>query len=504
MTLTSPVPSLALAGGAGRPVRQGAVLACVCACTVLVVGFVAAINLAVPKLAAGALHPSATQLLWIVDAYVMLFACLVIPAGALGDRHGRKAVLIAGLLVFAAGAALSAVAGSVAVMLAGRVVTGAGAACVLPNALAVLLNATEAERRPGAIATWAAMSGIGGMAGNVGGGAVLAAGSWRLLFAAVVPIALACAVAVAAVAPRSARHDRDLRPRAVVLLTAATLALLVGIIQGPEQGWGSRLVLGAFALAVVLAAAWVVDERRAAHPLLDPRLLGIPRLRAACLGMLVVFFGMFGLFFLNASLMQYVRGFSVLKAGLAVLPLVLPLLLGARWMPALTVRFGVARVLGAAFATVAAGLLGLGAAVDGPYALYAGFLVVMGIGVTLALPPLTATIAAALPPAQAGVAGGLQAMTRELGSALGVAVVGTVLSARFTHALAARDANVERVPSSSIQAALSAAPARHERIVAAYASSAHEALTVAAGIVLVAGVLVLADLVWAGRAARRR
>jgi len=235
--------------------HERAVLACVCACTVLVVGFVAAINLAVPRLAASALHPTSTELLWVVDSYVVLFACLVVPAGALGDRVGRKGVLLAGLAGLAVGAAVCAAAGDVAVLLVGRAVTGIGAACVLPNALAVLVHATEPARRPRAVATWAGMSGIGGLVGNVAGGAILTAGSWRWLFACVTPVALACTVWVAAATRPSSRQARSLDPLGAGLLTGATLAVLLGIVQSPADGWGSATVIGALAVGGVLLAA---------------------------------------------------------------------------------------------------------------------------------------------------------------------------------------------------------------------------------------------------------
>ena len=182
---------------ANSDARQGLVLATLCAVTVLVIAFVAAINLAVPLLTSGSLHPSSTQLLWIVDSYVTVFACLVIPCGALGDRFGRKGVLTIGLILFAAGAAVSASSPTVAVMLIGRCVTGVGAACVLSNSLAILMHATPPQKRPRAIAIWASSTGFGGVAGNVGGGALLQTGSWRWLFVAVVPIALAAGAAPA-------------------------------------------------------------------------------------------------------------------------------------------------------------------------------------------------------------------------------------------------------------------------------------------------------------------
>lgn len=454
---------------------SGMVLACICACTILVVGFVAAINLAVPQLATSTLAPSSSELLWIVDAYVVLFACLVIPAGALGDRYGRKGVLLAGLALVAVGAAISAGATGVPVMLVGRAVTGVGAACVLPNGLAVLINATEPHRRPHAIAIWAAMTGVGGVVGNVGGGAVLTTGSWRLLFVAVVPIALLCAAWVAVAAPRTSHHDRRLGLVPAALLTLATLALLLGIIQGPEQGWGSAVVIGAFAAALLLYVAWALGELRTEHPLLDPRLFRIPALRAACLGMLVVFFGMFGLFYLNASLLQYGRGFSVLETGLAITPMTVPMLAAARYVPALVAGVGGRTVLGAAFLATSVGLYGLATAIHQPYPAYAAWLVLVGIGITLALPSLTAAIAAALPREQAGVAGGLQATTRELGSGLGVAVIGTLLTAQSGH---------------------------HRHVIAAYVAGAGSAIRVVAVIVLVAGLLVIAEMTWARRGSR--
>ncbi|GHF12381.1 MFS transporter [Streptomyces spiralis] len=480
-------------------------LACASLCTVLVVGFVASINLAIPELAAGSLHPSSAQLLWIVDTYVILFACLVIPAGALGDRAGRKGVLLSGLVIFAVGAVVSAAAGDVAMMLVGRAVTGVGAACVLPNALAVLIHATEPSRRPHALAVWAAMSGLGGLIGNLGGGAVLTSGSWRALFLAVVPLAAVCVIWVAAATPRSARSHRDLDPRAAVILTLATLVLLLGIIQGPEQGWGSVFVIGAFVCSLVLFAVWVIGELRVPHPLLDPRLFAVPALRAACLGMLIVFFGMFGFFFLNASLMQYGRGFSVLQTGLGVMPLSVPLLVGTRYVPALVGRLGDRSVLVAAFLVISLGIFGLALTVQDSYLAYAGWLVVVGVGATLALPALTAAIAAALPREQAGVAGGLQSTTREFGSALGVAVIGTILTSRFVHDLpghapaAARGGHIPR----TVAEALTAAPSHHNAVITAYTASAGTALKVVALIVLAAGALVVTEMTWAARRSRR-
>ncbi|MFB7953487.1 MFS transporter [Streptomyces sp. NPDC056045] len=483
----APIPE-----GAPRPARRsGPVLACVSVCTALVVGFVAAINLAVPQLAASSLKPTSSNLLWIVDAYVVIFACLVIPAGAAGDKLGRKGVLMAGLGVFAFGAVVSAMAPNVAIMLIGRAITGLGAACVLPNCVGVLLHATAPERRPHALAVWAAATGIGGVVGNVGGGAVLSTGSWRTLFEAVALVAACCLAWVARSAPRSARLERTLDLPGTLLFVAAFVALLIGIIEGPELGWDSTVVLIAFACSVLLSLCWVRVELRVPHPMLDPRLFRSVALSSASLGMTLTFFGSFGLFYVNASLLQYGRGFSVLQAGLGVIPLTVPLLVGTRYVPGLIRRIGIPATLSAAFALTGAGLLGLSYASTMAYPVYAAGLFVIGLGIMLAAPCLTAQIASALPVERAGITGGLQSATRELGSALGVAVVGTILTAGFTHHLPADLSRHAPLPR-TVQEALTLAPADHTAVTEAFTHGANTALRAAALVVLLAGTLVVA------------
>ncbi|WP_067538261.1 MFS transporter [Nocardia crassostreae] len=440
-----------------HPVAQRSLLAVMCACVGLVVGMVAAVNLAVPMLAASDLRPSASALIWIVDTYVICFACLVIPGGAAGDRFARKGVLLTGLALFAAGALLSAVAPTVPVLLAGRAITGVGAAAVLPNTLAILLHAVPAERKGATIAAWAAMTGIGGVVGNVGGGAVLASGSWRWL------------------------------------LVAASFALLLGIVDGPEAGWGSALVVTGFVSAAVLFAALTLVELKVEHPLLDPRLLRIPALRSACLGMTTVFFGMFALFYVNASFLQYGKGFGVLQTGLGIIPLTVPIILGARYVARLSQRIGLDATTALAFLFVGGGLLGLSTTgADTPYAVYAAWLVVTGIGVTLALPTLSGVIAGSLPAAQAGVGTGLQATTREFGSALGVAVIGTILTARFADALPA-DIRASHDPHTVAQALAATTPDRSSEVIGAFVTAADTGFRVIGLAVLMLGCLVVAQ-----------
>ncbi|HTR71777.1 MAG TPA: MFS transporter [Mycobacteriales bacterium] len=475
--------------------RESWVLSAMCLCTVLVVGFVASINLAVPKLAASSLHPSGAGMLWIVDAYVVVFAGLVILGGAIGDRYGRKGLLLVGLAIFATGAAISAAAPDVAVMVAGRALTGVGAAAVLPNSLAVILHTSAADRRPAAIAAWASMTGIGGVVGNLGGGLALTAGSWRWLFVVAAACALGCLALSAVVTPVTARHDRHLDPIAAGLLTGGSLALLVGIIEGPQRGWTSLVVIAGFIAAVVLLGAWCGYELRQSDPLLDPRVFVVPRVGSASVGMFIVFFGMFALFYLNASFLQYDHGFGLVRTGLAVLPLTAPMILGARRVPAIQQRIGLPPTIGGSFALVGGGLLGLAtAARGGSYLGYAAWLVVLGLGIMLALPTLTSVIATSLPPDRAGVSSGLQATTRELGSALGVAVVGSVLNARFA---AAVHSDGIRSVGQALAATTTAVARRH--VVNVYAASVAGALAVVGVIVLCAGVLVTGQAVLSGR-----
>ncbi|MEU1996779.1 MFS transporter [Nocardia gamkensis] len=474
-----------------RPAAQRGLLAIMCACVVLVVGMVAAINLAVPMLASSTLHPSASALVWIVDTYVIVFACLVIPGGAAGDRFGRKGVLLTGLALFAVGALISAAAPGVALLLAGRAITGVGAAAVLPNTLSVLLHAVPAERKGATIATWASMTGIGGVVGNVGGGSILSGGSWRWLFAAAVPISLVLAALVGRIAPVSARHDRRLDPLGAVLLVGASVALLLGIVQGPEAGWDSVVVIAGFACAAVLFTVWTIVELKTEHPLLDPRLFRVPGLRSACLGMTTVFFGMFALFYVNASFLQYGKGFGVLRTGLGIVPLTVPIILGARHVGRLSQRIGLDATTALAFGFVGCGLLGLSTGdARTPYLVYAAWLVVTGVGVTLALPTLSGAIAGSLPPEQAGVGAGLQATTREFGSALGVAVIGTVLTARFVAALPP-DVRADHDPHTMAQALTSTTPDRAHEVVAAFVSGAQMGLRAVGVTVLVLGGLVV-------------
>ncbi|MDI2129738.1 MFS transporter [Yinghuangia seranimata] len=414
------------------PPRSRAVLPVTCACVLLVMIMVAAINLAIPKLAASDLHPSASQLLWIVDAYVIVFAGLLIPAGAAGDRFGRKGALLTGLGLFSAGATVCALATSVPVLLAGRAVTGAGAALVMPATLSILIHSTAPERRPQAITTWTLATGLGGLLGNGLGAPILEYLPWQGLFAVLAPVGAVLLLLSAVLLPKVPRNPASLDPVGSALLIAGFLAVLYGIIEGPDQGWSSARVLGGFGVGLLLLAAFVGYALRAKQPLLDPRLFLRPGLRAGVLGILVAFVGLFSLFYVNAQYLQYAKGFSVLTTGFAILPLGVGMVVGSRASAKLVVRFGNRPVIVGGMLLITLGLFTLSFLTkDTPYPLYLVCVTCNSLGFGLVGPAMSTAVFAALPADRAGLGSGLNGAAREFGSALGVAIYGTLLSTSF-------------------------------------------------------------------------
>ncbi|MEU5534667.1 MFS transporter [Streptomyces sp. NPDC020362] len=403
-------------------------LLALCACVLVAQSMVAAINLLIPQLSSSSLHPSHSEILWTVDAYVIVFAGLLVPAGALGDRHGRKGALLAGLGLFAAGAATSALASGPAVLIAGRGLSGAGAALITPATLSILMQLSGPEHRARSMAAWTLSLGLGGAAGNLGGGLVGQFLSWRALFAVMVPLAAVLAAAVVVTTPRTDRSTAgNLDPLGTLLLTAGLVAVLFGIIEGPAHGWASARILGAFTAGALLVAAFTVHALRSTAPLFDPRVFASSRLRAASLGTATGFFGLFSLFFVNSQYLQELKGFGAAVTGVAILPLPFGMALfqklAGRWA-------GRPRaVIGTGLALIGLGLLGVSTVDAGtPYTVYAGWLLVIAAGTGLSMPALTFGVVTSLPPHQAGLGSGLATTARETGAALGVAVTGTVLS----------------------------------------------------------------------------
>lgn len=407
-----------------------AVLLTLCACVTVAQSMVAAINLAIPLLAASPLHPSSSELLWAVDAYVIVFAALLIPAGAFGDRYGRKGALLAGLGLFAAGALTSALAPQAALLIAGRAVSGAGAALIMPATLSMLVQlCPDARTRASALAAWTLSLGLGGALGNIGGGLLQQYLPWQALFWAMVPAGLALVAVAAAVTPKTPRREANQDPIGAVLLMAGSTAVLYGIIEGPSHGWGAPEVLIGFGLGAVLLAVLVRHSLRSPHPLIDPRVFRSPRLSVAVLGTATTFFGLFALFFVNSQYLQYVKGFSAAQAGSAIVPLTVGMILVPRFAVRLEARLGPLIPAAGGLAVIGAGLLAVATADAGtPYALYAVYLVALSFGMGFAAPVLTHGVMANLPADRSGMGAGLNSAAREFGAAIGVAVIGTVMA----------------------------------------------------------------------------
>lgn len=412
--------------------RRKAILAVMVGCAALVFGLGASLNLAIGRIAASPFHPSTTSVLWIVDTYLVVFGCLLIPAGAIGDRYGRKQAMLAGLVFLAFGSLLSAAAAGVPTLLVGRAVAGTGAALILPNSLALLVQVYPPDQKSHAIAMWTAMTGLGGALGNILGGLVLQFARWQAIFTVAVPLAIAGFVLTAWLAPRQAGHRQPLDLLGAGMLMLGIFVLLTSLIEGQEQGWLSVRVIGAFCAAVLIFAlfAWTAAIRK--NPLLDPRIFRARGLCAGMLGMTASFIGMYSMFYLNGQYLMSVKGYPPVLAGMAILPLVAVIF----WVSPRSIRL--ARHIGAR-SVVAIGLaalvLGLGllrlCGPDSPYWFFVVSICVIGIGSGLSNPVLSTAIISSLPSHQTGVGSGINSFTREVGGALGVALFGSLLGRNF-------------------------------------------------------------------------
>lgn len=416
--------------------RRWFLLGIMCLSLVMVVMSVAGLNVALPSMQRE-LDASASALQWMIDSYALVFAALLLPAGALGDRFGRKQALMVGLVVFAGGSLLSGVATASAQVIAGRIVTGVGAALVMPATLSLLTTIFPPEERRKAIAMWAGFAGAGGALGPIVSGALLERYWWGSAVLVNVPIVAAVLAAVWVFSPTS--RDPEVTPLDPVgsMLSLVGLGTLVfGIIEGPERGWSDRFVLLAFAVAVVTLASFMAWERRSVHPMLPLHLFRDRRMSVGSAVVTVVFFAMFGLFFLFTLYLQFVRSYSPLSAGLATLPLALALVAIAPRSAVLSDRLGTGPVMASGFVLVGAGFAVLATVgTDTGYPVLAAGMVLLGAGMSLTAAPATGSIMSAVPPAKAGVGSAVNDTTRELGGALGIAVLGSLSSSAYRSAL---------------------------------------------------------------------
>ena len=390
------------------------------------------LNVALPSIR-GDLDASSSQLQWIVDAYMLVFAGLLLTAGSLGDRFGRKRALTAGLLVFGTGSALAALSTDSTQLIASRALMGVGGAFIMPSTLSILINVFPAHERPKAIAAWAATAGLGIAIGPVTGGWLLEHGSWSLVFLVNLPFVAAALLAGRWLVPESRDPAQSaLDPVGALLSIAGLSTLLFGIIEAPEQGWTHGTVLAAFAASGVLLAAFGVHELRTRTPMLDIRLFRNARFSAASAAIALLFFAMFGVMFFMTQYLQGVLGYDALGAGLRTLPLAGGLILAGPLSAKLGERLGAKVVVTAGMTTVAAALVWLsGADAASGFGLIGGSQALLGFGIGLAMAPATDSIMGAVPQDRASVGSAVNDTNRLVGGALGVAVLGSVLSTLY-------------------------------------------------------------------------
>jgi EmrB/QacA subfamily drug resistance transporter len=398
------------------------------------------VNVALPALVRE-LHATTTQLQWVVDAYNLTFAALLLTFGSLSDRLGRKGMLLAGLVVFGAASLAGGFTTSPAELIAARSVMGLGAAMTFPATLSLISNIfTERAERARAIGLWGAVAGVAIALGPIVGGWLLEHFSWTAIFVAMAPVAAAAAVLVAVSVPTS--KDPAAAPvdiAGLVLSTAAMALLVFTIIEAPDYGWGSARSLSGFAASAVLLAAFIGWERRAAHPMLDVRLFRNMRFSAASGSVTVAFFTLFGFIFLMTQYFQFVRGYGPLSTGVHLLPVALSVGAGSVAGTQLAVRVGTKLIVTLGLIAMAAfyGWVAAVTTVGISYGIISVQMVLYGLGMGLTSAPATESIMGAVSRRQAGVGSAVNDTTRLLGGTLGVAVIGSVYASLYGSRLSA-------------------------------------------------------------------
>ena len=390
------------------------------------------VNVALPSIQRG-LRTSPEALAWTVNAYVVPFAALILLGGKLGDRFGRRRMFVAGLAVFTCASAACALSRSTGALVAARAIQGSGAALMNPLSLSILVATFPRERLSAAIGVWAGISGLGLAVGPLLGGVLVENADWSAVFWINVPVGVvATAVTLAAVTESRDPTERALDLPGTALVTSGLFCLVWGLIKSDTHGFGSAYVIGFLAAGVVLLAVFVAWERRAQDPMLPLALFGRRLFTVSDALMLLVGFAMFGAIFYGALFLQNVQGYSALQAGARTLPWTLMILLVAPFAGRLNARIGARLPATAGMLLVGLGLAGL-ATLDADSA-YSGiwpFFVLAGAGTALAMPTVSATAMGAVERAKAGVSSGVLNTARQVGGALGIAVLTAIATGRI-------------------------------------------------------------------------
>ncbi len=421
----------------GRGLRAAA-LAALCLAELLVVIDNTIVNVAIPTFARD-LNASTTGLQWIVDAYTLAFACLLLPAGHLGDRIGRRRVLVIGLAAFGVVSGATALCTTLDAVTTCRALLGVCAALVYPATLSLIMTTFEGSSRRGlAVGLWAATSGLGIALGPILGGLLLEHFSWESIFWVNVPLALITVPAVLVAVPESRSSEKARFDVVGAILSAIGVGALVwGIIEGPHRGWTSGSVTTAFIVGAICVSALVAWELYWPHPLIDVRLFFRREFSAGAVSIAAAFFALFGFIFIITQYFQDVRGYSALMAGVATLPFAIVMAVVSPIASVLSRRLGPGWVVG-----VGLGIMGLGfwrvtvLEADSAYwQMIVPAMVIMAAGLALVQAPATSAIMGVVRKDQVGAASAMNDTTREIGGTLGVAVLGSIVASQFSDSL---------------------------------------------------------------------
>jgi EmrB/QacA subfamily drug resistance transporter len=404
-------------------------------CLSLLIVFVgnSSLNVTLPTLSRD-LHATESQLQWIVAIYSLVFAGLLFSTGAIGDRFGRKGALQFGLLLFLFGAGLASLSTSMWQLIACRAVMGAAGAFIMPSTLSIIINVFPPHERPKAIAIWASITGASGAFGPVASGLLLGHFWYGSVFLINVPIIVLALVSGHFLVPTSRDPEQaSFDPGGSVLSIVGIVALVYGLIEAPAHGWASPSTLGAFAVAIVVLAAFVAWELRVEEPMVDMHYFRNPAFSTGTGGMILVFASMYGVMFLITQYFQLVLNYSALSAALRLMPIALIMLVVAPQTPRLCARFGAHRVVTFGMLCIGTAFLMFSAlTTHTPYALVVVCVIPLTAGIALSMSPMTASIMGAVPPRRAGAGSAMNDASRELGAALGVAILGSVAASRYS------------------------------------------------------------------------
>lgn len=448
---TGPGPEPGPDPGGLDPRRRALVLVAMCLALVLVIAGVSMLAVGLPSVGED-LGLSQTSLTWVADAYALTLASLLLVAGAIGDRFGRRGALLVGIALFGTGSLLSAFATSGGQLIGFRALTGIGGALIMPGTLSTITSVFPPEERARAVGIWAGFAGAGGTLGMLAAGWMLGTFSWPSIFVlAAVVSALTFLVVLAFVPTSRATEHVGLDPLGTVLSALGIGSLVLGIIEGPIRGWTEPLTVSALVAGLALAVAFVRWELRTDHPLLDPRLFRHRGFATGSASLLVLFIALFGIFLVVLQYLQVLLGYSALKASVALLPMSLLMIPISTIAAPLSMRFGQKVIGGTGLAITAVGVATFSTldAASG-FGMLLVSQVILAVGVGLSMTPATNAIVSSLPESKQGVASAVNDTTREIGTALGIAIMGSMFTSGYRSGL---DAHLDGLPADVVSQA---------------------------------------------------